>query len=130
MSVKNLFIATGIVTLFFGIMLTFFQETLARMVLTDPTMSANNQNLATGYGIVLIAIAVGVFAASSSAPSAARRGYVIQITISGLVLAAHDIYSIVSTHVLKSAAWGTVVIVGLLGLWGLMKLMKERSASL
>jgi uncharacterized protein YjeT (DUF2065 family) len=129
MSVKNLFIATGIVTLFFGIMLMFFPEHLGKMVLTDPTMTANNIALARNYGVVLVAIGIGVLAARNSIPSAARRGYVIQITISGLVLAGYDIHDILS-GVCKPAEWGVVVIVGILGLWGLAKLLQERSAAL
>jgi len=115
MTVKNLFIATGIVTLFFGIMLMFFPETLAKSVLTDPSMTASSKALANNYGVVLLAIGIGLLAARNSAPSAARRGYVIQITVSGLVLAGYDIRDILS-GVAKSAEWGTVAIVGILGL--------------
>lgn len=129
MTVKNLFIATGIVTLFFGIMLMFFPDVLAKSVLTDPAMSASQKALGTNYGVVLVSIGIGLFCARDSMPSAARRGYVIQITVSGLVLAGYDIHDIMS-GVCKSAEWGVVAIVGLLGLWGLMKLLKERSASL
>lgn len=129
MTVKNLFIATGIVTLFFGIMLMFFPAELSKMVLTDPAMTASSKALANNYGVVLVAIGIGLMAARDSVPSAARRGYVIQITISGLVLAGYDIYGILS-GVNKSSEWGVVVIVGILGLWGLAKLLKERSAAL
>jgi hypothetical protein len=129
MSVKNLFIATGIVCLFFGIMLVFCQESLAKMLLTDPTVTANNRALSNGYGVLLIAVAIGVLSARNSVPSAARRGYVIQIAISGLASAGFDIHDILS-GVCKSAQWGTVAIVGILGLWGLAMLMKERSAAL
>lgn len=129
MTVKNLFIATGIVTLFFGIMLMFFPDALAKTILTDPTIGAGQRALGNNYGVVLVSIGIGLFAACNSMPSAARRGYVIQITISGLVLAGYDIRDILS-GVSKSASWGTVAIVGLLGLWGLAKLLKERSAAL
>jgi len=128
MSVKNLFIATGIVTLFFGVMLMFFPDVLARSVLIDPSMSAGQKALGTNYGVVLVAIGLGLLAARNSVSSAARRGYVIQITVSGLVLAGYDIHDIVS-GVCKSAEWGVVAIVGILGLWGLAKLFTERSAA-
>jgi hypothetical protein len=129
MTVRNLFIATGIVTLFFGIMLMFFPYELSKMVLVDPTMTASTKALANNYGVVLVAIGIGLLAARNSIPSAARRGYVIQITISGLVLAGYDIYGITS-GVDKSSEWGVVLIVGLLGLWGLTKLLKERTSAL
>jgi hypothetical protein len=129
MSVKNLFIATGIVSLFFGVMLIFFPVELGKMVLIDPTTTASTKALANNYGVLLVAVGIGLLAARDSIPSAARRGYVIQITISGLVLAGYDIYGITS-GVDKSSEWGVVVIVGLLGLWGLSKLLKERSATL
>jgi hypothetical protein len=129
MSVKNLFIATGIVSLFFGVMLMFFPAELSKMVLIDPSMTPSSKALANNYGVVLVAVGIGLFAARNSVPSAARRGYVIQITISGLVLAGYDIYGITS-GVDNSSEWGVVVIVGLLGLWGLMKLLKEQSAAL
>lgn len=129
MTVKNLFIATGIVCLFFGIMLMFFPDHLGKMVLTDPTTTVNQKALANNYGVVLVAVGIGLLVARNSAASAARRGYVVQITISGLVLAGYDIYGIMS-GVNKSAEWGVVVIVGILGLWGLLKLLKEQSAAL
>jgi hypothetical protein len=129
MSVKNLFIATGIVTLFFGVMLMFFPAELGKMVLIDPTTTASTKALANNYGVLLVAVGIGLLVARDSIPSAARRGYVIQITISGLVLAGYDIYGITS-GVDKASEWGVVVIVGLLGLWGLSKLLKERSATL
>jgi hypothetical protein len=129
MTVKNLFIATGIVALFFGIVLMFFPEALTKMVLTDPAMTAGQKALANNYGVVLVAMGIGLLAARNSIPSAARRGFVIQITISGLVLAGYDIRDILS-GVCKSAEWGVVAIVGILGLWGLAKLLKERSAAL
>ncbi|HWD87416.1 MAG TPA: hypothetical protein VG367_04765 [Mucilaginibacter sp.] len=128
MSVKNLFIATGIVCLFFGIMLVFCQDALAKTLLTDPTHTANSTALSYGYGVLLISIGLAVFAARNSVPSAARRGYLIQITLSGLATAGFDIHDIMS-GVCKSAQWGTVAIVGLLGLWGLAKLLTERSAT-
>src|SRR5882757_2623428 len=115
MSVKNLFIATGIVSLFFGIMLMFFPAELGKMVLIDPTTTASTKALANNYGVLLVAVGIGLLVARDSIPSAARRGYVIQITISGLVLAGYDIYGITS-GVDKSSEWGVVVIVGLLGL--------------
>jgi hypothetical protein len=129
MTVKNLFIATGIVSLFFGIMLMFFPDTLGKSILTDPTMSASQKALGNNYGVVLVAIGIGLLAGRNSAASAARRGYVLQITISGLVLAGYDIRDTLS-GICKSAEWGVVAIVGILGLWGLAMLLKERSASL
>lgn len=129
MNTKNLLIFAGIVGIFFGLFLIFAPETLGKIVLTRP--EANDGAIATfrDYGILLFSVGIGSFIASKSMPSAARRGYVVQITVSSLLFAAYNVYNIIS-GVCKSAGWGIVVITAILGIWGLMMIPRERTSLL
>jgi hypothetical protein len=129
MNTKNLLIFAAIVGLFFGLFLIFAPEILAKIVLTHPEAGSGALATFRDYGILLLAVGIGSFIASNSMPSAARRGYVVQITISSLLFAAYNIYNVVS-GICKSAGWGIVVITAILGIWGLMMIPRERTSLL
>src|SRR5579862_8355446 len=91
MTVKNLFIFGAIVAAFFGIVLMFAPEALAKNTFVNPDLSATALSIARNYGIVLFSIGIAIFSARNSVPSAARRGYLIQLTVSGILLSCHSI---------------------------------------
>jgi hypothetical protein len=125
MTIKNLFIFGAIVSVFFGLTLIFAPEALAKVVFINPTFSDAALALTRNYGIFLTSVGIAVYTARNSKPSTARRGYVIQTTVSGILLTLWVIYGIFA-GIDNSNAWGIVILTAILGIWGTMVLLNER----
>ena len=102
-------------------------ETLFKMIFVNPAVTDGAISTSVNYGILLSAVGIATFTARNSVPSTARRGYLIQIAIAGLLISAYDCYNIISGMDTKQA-WGVVVLTAIIGIWGLALLLKEKTA--
>jgi hypothetical protein len=125
MTVKNLLIFAALISLLFGITLIFVPEGLAKIIFTDPTLTDSALATARNYGILLFAVGIASFSARHSRPSAARRGFLIQIAISGVLLTCYDAYTVFK-GIDTNMGWGIVAITAILAIWGLLLLLKEK----
>jgi hypothetical protein len=126
MSLKNLLIFTGIVCLLFGLVLMICPQVLAKMIFINPDLADSAIATARNYGILLFGVGIATFSARNSIPSTARRAYLIQTAIAGILITVYDIYGILS-GIYNSSTWGVVALTGIIGIWGLMLLTKEKA---
>lgn len=125
MTVKNLFMIDAIVCLLFGISFIFSTQKLADIFAINPALSAGAIVGLRGYGLVLLSAGIALWMSRNSMASAARRGFLIFICLSGILLTINTIHAIV-TGINNSKAWGIVVLVAVLGLWAGLLLPKEK----
>jgi hypothetical protein len=126
MTVKNLLIFAGIVCLLFGLVLMISPATLINQIFTHPVITVTVIATSRNYGILLSGVGVATFLSRNSAPSLARRGFLIQCAIAGILLCAYDTYSIFK-GTYNNATWGVVVLTAIVGIWGLLLLLKEKA---
>jgi hypothetical protein len=129
MTVKNLFIFGAVVSLGFGLPLIFSPQSLANLVLVDPTLSDGAISTFRNYGMLLTGVAIGTLSSLNARPSIARRGFLILITISAGLNTINLVYAVLS-GIGKTSTWGIVLLTGILTLWAFSLLMKEKVAEL
>jgi hypothetical protein len=125
MTVRNLLIVAGIVCLLFGLVLMISPATLIKMIFNHPSFLETTIATSRNYGIMLTAVGIASLAARKSTPSWARFGFLVQSAFAGILLSVYDAYGIVK-GIYNASTWGIVVITAIIGVWGLMLLLKER----
>lgn len=126
MSAKNYFIAQAIISLTFGLVLTFVPELLGKLYLADPSwLNDGAKFIANCFGTLLISVAVAYWATRNAGVSIGRRALLIVAFLSNLFLAIATTKAIL-TNVETSAAWGTVIQTLIFGTWSGLLLMKEK----
>jgi len=125
MTVRNLLIFSGIVCLIFGLVLMIIPATLIKMVFNHPSFWETTIATSRNYGILLTAVGIASLAARNSTPSWARFGFLVQSAVAGLLLTAYDAYGIIK-GIYNASTWGVVAITAIVGIWGLLLLLKER----
>jgi len=125
MTVRNLLIFAGIICLIFGLVLAISPATLIKLIFNHPSFLETTIATSRNYGVLLTAVGIASFAARNSTPSWGRFGFLVQSAIAGLLLAVYDAYTIVK-GIYNASTWGVVVITAIIGIWGLLLLLKER----
>jgi len=125
MTVRNLLTFAGIVCLIFGLVLAISPATLIKMIFNHPSFLETTIATSRNYGILLTGVGIASLAARSSTPSWARLGFLVQCTVAGIFLAVYDAYAIVK-GIYNAGTWGIVALTAIVGIWGLLLLLKER----
>jgi hypothetical protein len=125
MTAKNYFIADAIISLIFGVVLTFIPDYLAKLYLTNPSwLNEGAKVVAECFGTLNISFAVAYWSARNAGPSRGRRALLIVGFFANLflvIVTAKAIFSNVETN----AAWATVVQTLAFTAWSGLLLMKE-----
>lgn len=125
MSVKNLFIVDSVVCLLFGLSLIFSTQMLSKMFIVEPALTDGAIATFRSYGMFLVSAGISLISARNALPSAARRGSLIFISLSGTLITINTIHAIL-TGIDNNMAWGIAVITGIVGAWAIMLLLKEK----
>jgi hypothetical protein len=125
MTVKKLFMIDAIVCLLFGIPFIFSTQKLAAMFVINPALSEGAIAILRSYGFILLSAGVALWMSRNSIPSAARRGFIIFICLSGILITINTIHAII-TGPENSMAWGIVILAAIIALWAGMLLPKEK----
>lgn len=126
MSTKNYLLVTGVINLLFGISLVFLPAMMTDQYITSPGMRSDVTDfLCKLLGVLLFSVAVGNFVSCSSEPSPARKAFVITGIIGDWGTVFVHIMAI-SHGIEKSFAWGTVGLLAIMGLWGLVVLKSNK----
>jgi uncharacterized membrane protein len=125
MTVKNLFIFDAIVLLLFGLPLIFAPQALAKIVFIDTSLTDVVIATFRSYGVILLSLALAVFSARNLMPCPARRGLLTSIAIADTIISLITIYAIV-TGIENNTAWGIVILTGVVGIWAMLLLLKEK----
>jgi hypothetical protein len=127
MTVKNLFIFDAIVLLLFGLPLLFAPQALAKMFFIDASLTDGALIVFRNYGVFLSSSAFAVFSARNLMPGPARRGFLTFIAVAGILISAINIYAVV-TGIQNNTGWGTVILTGIVGIWAVLLLLKEKAS--
>lgn len=126
MTTKNFFMAEAVLCLLFGIALFFFPVFLGSEYLTNPDWTNEASKIVgKGYGSLLIAVAIANWLTRNSGPSKARHAMVVLGTFANIFLVIIHTMAILG-GVETNFTWGTVVLVLIMGIWGLILLPKEK----
>ncbi len=125
MTIKNLFIFDAIVCLLFGLSFIFTPQELAKLFLTDPSLTDGAIVTFRGYGILLCGGAFALLFARDSVPSAAKKGLLFFIIISGTLTSINSIYAVL-TGIENTKGWFAVIPVIIITIWGIVLLPKEK----
>ena len=125
MTVRNLLTFAGIVCLIFGLVLMISPATLIKLIFNHPSFLETTIATSRNYGILLTGVGIASLAARNSTPSWARFGFLVQSAFAGLLLAAYDAYGI-TKGIYNASTWGIVAITAIIGIWGLLLLLRER----
>jgi hypothetical protein len=127
MTVKNLFIFDAIVLLLFGLPLIFAPQALAKMFFIDASLTDGAIIVFRNYGVFLSTTAFAVFSVRNLMPGPARRGFLTFIGIAGVLISVITIYAVV-TGIENNTGWGTVILTGIVGIWAILLLVKEKAS--
>lgn len=126
MNTKNYFLTSGVINLLFGISLVFLPGMMIDQYLTDPSLrSSVTDFICKLYGVVLLALSIGLISASSAGPSPARKALLLTGFVADWGTAIVHIIAI-NEGLQKSFAWGTVLLLFLIGVWALFLLRSNK----
>jgi hypothetical protein len=126
MNTRNFFIAEAVICVLFGISLVFFPDMMGKEYLTNPDwINEGAKIIAKGYGSLLLAVGIANWFTRNSTPSKARHSMIILGTFANIFLIVVHTMAIFG-GVETNFTWGTVVLVTILGVWGLVLLPKEK----
>lgn len=126
MNTKNYFLTAGVLNLLFGFSLVFLPSMMTDQFITDPSLRNSVTDFTSKlYGVNLIAIAIIQLSVTNAGPSPFRKAFIIGSCIANFVSVPLHIMAI-NEGIEKSFAWGTVVILLLMGIWGLLLLRSNK----
>jgi hypothetical protein len=126
MNTKNYFFVHSIVNLLFGVGLIFLPGMMTDQYLADPAMRTNVTDFISRLlGVVVLAIALGLYLSSTAGPSPARKAFLIASLVANWGNVFVHVMAI-NEGIEKSFAWGTVATLGFMGIWGLLVLRSSK----
>lgn len=127
MTIKNLFIFDAVVCFLFGVSFIVTPKDVAKLFFTDFSVTDAAISTFRSYGILLSGSAIALFFARNSLPSAARKGLLLFIIISGALTSVNLLYSVLA-NIYNNNALFVIVATTIITVWASILLPKENAA--
>lgn len=125
MTTKYFLRVSAIIGIAFGLGLLIFPAKIIAPYMIDDVVSEFTKSLGMAYGTLLIGVALMLWMARNANISIARKAIITGIVLADALVGLVHIYAILN-GIENKFAWGTVVLVFLLAIWGIKCLAQEK----